>query len=90
MWVGSRDEDACDEKADSCERAAEFWNAGASGINGCHVESPSWFSSRKFAIGSICVSFSSSKAPKLEMTGFQSEKAACASLSFSPEFGVGV
>jgi hypothetical protein len=24
------------------------------------------------------------------MTGFQSEKAACASLSFSPEFGVGV
>jgi hypothetical protein len=24
------------------------------------------------------------------MTGFQSEKAACTSLSFSPEFGVGV
>ena len=90
MWVGSRDEDACDEKADSCERAAEFWNAGASGINGCHVESPSWFSSREFAIGSICVSFSSSKGPKLEMTGFQSEKAVCDSLSFSSESGPGV
>ena len=90
MWVGSRDEDACDEKADCCERAAEFWNAGASGINGCHVESPSWFSSRKFAMGSICVSLFSSKGPKLEMTGFQSEKAACASLSLSSEFGVGV
>ena len=90
MWVGSRDEDARDEKADSCDRAAELWKAGASGINGCHVESPSWFSSRRFAIGLICVSFSSSKGPKLEMTGFQSEKAACASLSFSPEFGVGV
>ena len=77
MWVGSRDEDTCDEKADSCDRAAEFWKAGASGINGCHVESPSWFSSRKFAIGSSCVSFSSSKASKLEMTGFQSEKAVC-------------
>jgi hypothetical protein len=38
----------------------------------------------------ICVSFSSSKGSKLEMTGFQSEKAACASLSFSPEFGVNV
>jgi hypothetical protein len=89
MWVGSRDEDACDEKADSCDRAAEFWKAGASGINRRHVESPSWFSSRKLAIGLIG-SFLSSKGPKLEMTGFQSAKAACASLSFSPEFGVNV
>ena len=89
MWIGSRDEDACDEKADSCDRAAEFWKAGASGINRCHVESPSWFSSRKLAIGLIG-SFLSSKGPKLEMTGFQSAKAACASLSFSPELGVNV
>ena len=83
MWVGSRDEDACDEKADSCERAAEFWNAGASGINGCHVESPSWFASRKPAICSICVSSSFSKVSKLEITGFQSEKAVCDSGSLS-------
>ena len=89
MWVGSRDEDACDEKSDSCDRAAEFWKAGASGIKGCHVESPSWFSSRKLAIGLIG-SFLSSKGPKLEMTGFQSAKAARASLSFSSEFGVNV
>ena len=85
MWVGSRDEDTCDEKADSCDRAAEFWKAGASGINGCHVESPSWVSSRKLAIGLI-----GSKASKLEMTGFQPAKAAFASLSFSSEFGVTV
>ena len=85
MWVGSRDEDAGDEKADGCDRAAEFWKAGASGIKGCHVESPSWVSSRKLAIGLI-----GSKASKLEMTGFQSAKAACASLSFSSEFGVNV
>ena len=26
MRVGSCDEDACDEKSDSCEGAAEFWN----------------------------------------------------------------
>ena len=26
MWVGSCDENACDEKSDSCEGAAEFWN----------------------------------------------------------------
>ena len=87
MWVGSRDEDACDEKADSCDRAAEFWKAGASGINGCHVESPSWFSSRKLAIG-LVGSFLSSKSPKLEMTGFQSAKAAFARSSFSSKFGV--
>ena len=61
MWVGSRDEDACDEKADSCDRAAEFRKAGASGIKGCHVESPNWVSSRKLAIGLIG-SFLSSKA----------------------------
>ena len=89
MWVGSRDEDACDEKADGCDRAAEFWKAGASGINGCHVENPSWFSSRKLVIGLIG-SFLSSKGPKLEMIGFQSAKAACARPSFSPEFGVNV
>ncbi len=89
MWVGSRDEDACDEKADSCDRAAEFWKAGASGVKGCHVENPSWVFSRKLAIGLIGSLFSS-KASKLEMTGFQSAKAAFASLSFSSEFGVNV
>ncbi len=26
MRVGSCDENACDEKSNSCERAAEFWN----------------------------------------------------------------
>ena len=87
MWVGSRDEDACDEKADSCDRAAEFWKAGASGIKGCHVENPSWVFSRKLANGWIG-SFFSLKASKLEMTGFQSAKPAFASRSFSSEFGV--
>ena len=89
MWVGSRDEDTCDEKADSCDRAAEFWKAGASGIKGCHVENPSWVSSRKLAIGLIG-SFFSSKASKLEMNGFQSEKIVFASLRSFVDFGAGV
>ena len=59
-------------------------------MNGGHAESPSWFSSRKPAICWICVSSSASKASKLEMIGFQSEKAVSDSLSFSFEFGTGV
>ncbi len=87
MRVGSCDKNACDEKADSCERAAEFWNAGASGVNGGHAESPSWFSSRKPAIFLICVSSFTSKAFKLEMIGFQPEKAVGGSLNVSFKFG---
>ncbi len=53
-------------------------------MNGCHVENPSWFASRKPAICSTGVSSSaSSKVSKLEITGFQSEKAVCDSGSLS-------
>ncbi len=83
MRVGSCDENACDEKSESCNGAAKFWNAGASGVNGGHAESPSWFSSRKPAICWIGVSSSTSKAFKLEMIGFQPEKFVCESVSFS-------
>ncbi len=56
-------------------------------MNGCHVENLSWFASRKFAICLTCVfSSSSSKVFKLEITGFQSEKADCESGSLSSEF----
>jgi len=45
-------------------------------MNGCHVEKPSLSASRKPAICLICAFSSfSSKVFKLEMTGFQSEKA---------------
>ena len=87
MRVGSCDKNACDEKADSCERAAEFWNAGASGVNGGHAESPSWFSSWKPAILFIGVSSFTSKVIKLEMIGFQPEKAVGGSLKLSCKFG---
>ena len=83
MRVGSCDENACDEKSGSCDGAAKFWNAGASGVNGGHAESPSWFSSRKPVICWIGVSSSTSKAFKLEMIGFQPEKFVCESVSFS-------
>jgi len=56
-------------------------------MNGCHVENPSWFASRKPAICLISAfSSSSSKVFKLEITGFQSEKAVCESGNFSSEF----
>ena len=56
-------------------------------MNGCHVENPSWFASRKPAICLTCVfSSSSSKVFKLEITGFQSEKAVCESGSLFSEF----
>ena len=60
-------------------------------MNGCHVENPSLFASRKPAICSICVfSSASSKVSKLEITGFQSEKAVCDSGSLSFEFRTAV
>ena len=56
-------------------------------MNGCHVENPSWFASRKPAICLAWVfSSASSKVFKLEITGFQSEKAVCDSGGFSFEF----
>ena len=56
-------------------------------MNGCHVENPSLFTSRKPAICSTCVfSSASSKVSKLEITGFQSEKAVCETGNFSSEF----
>ncbi len=56
-------------------------------MNGCHVENPSWFASRKPAICLTCdFSSSSSKVFKLEITGFQSEKLVCESGSLSSEF----
>ena len=56
-------------------------------MNGCHVENPSWFASVKPAMCSTGVSFSaSSKVSKLEITGFQSEKAVCDSGSSPFEF----
>ena len=56
-------------------------------MNGCHVENPSWFASRKPEIWLISApSFSSSKVFKLKITGFHSEKAVCESGNFSSEF----
>ena len=56
-------------------------------MNGCHVENPSWFASRKPAICLTCVfSSSSSKVFKLEITVFQLEKAVCESGSLFSEF----
>jgi len=56
-------------------------------MNGCHVENPSWLASRKPAICSTGVFSSSSlKVFKLEITGFQAEKAVCDSGSLSFEF----
>jgi hypothetical protein len=60
-------------------------------MNGCHVENPSWFASVKPAMCSTGVSSSaSSKVSKLEITGFQSEKAVCDSGSSSFEFRTAV
>ncbi len=58
-------------------------------MNGCHAENPSWFVSRKPAICLIGALFSSSfslKIFKLEITGFQSEKAVFVSGNLSSEF----
>ena len=56
-------------------------------MNGCHVENPSWFASRKPAICLICAfSSSSSKVFKLEIMGFQLENAVCESGSLFSEF----
>ncbi len=58
-------------------------------MNGCHVENLSWFASRKPAICLIGASSSlssSSEVFKLEIIGFQSEKAVCGSGNFSSEF----
>jgi hypothetical protein len=55
-------------------------------MNGCHVENPSWFASVKPAMCPTGVSsFATSKVSKLEITGFQSEKAVGDSGSFSFE-----
>ncbi len=58
-------------------------------MNGCHAENPSWFVSRKpaiYLIGAPSSSSSSSKVFKLQITGFQSEKAVCGSGNLSSEF----
>ena len=45
--VGSCDEDACDEKSNSCERAAQFQKSCSGGMNGCHAEKPSLVSAER-------------------------------------------
>ena len=49
IWVrvGSCDEDACNEKSDSCDGAAQFRKTCSGGINGCHVEKASFVSSER-------------------------------------------
>ena len=55
-------------------------------MNGCHVENPSWFSSTRPEIWWIAAPLSSSKASKLEITGFHSVKAVGESGNLSSEF----
>ncbi len=83
--VGSCEEDACDKKSDGCNGAAEFWKTCSSGMNGCHVEKPSWFLSNRPEIWLGSVSLSFSKVSKLEITEFHSEKAVCENGNLSPK-----
>ncbi len=64
----------------------QFWKTCSSGMNGCHVENPSWFSSERPEIWWIAVPLSSLKASKLEITGFHSVKAICESGNLSSDF----
>jgi len=55
-------------------------------MNGCHVENPSWFSSKRPEIWWIAASLFPSKASKLEITGFHSVKAVCEGGNLSSGF----
>ncbi len=54
-------------------------------MNGCHVENPSWKSSKRPEIWGRAASLSSSKASKLEITGFHSVKVICESGNLSSD-----
>ena len=55
-------------------------------MNGCHVENPSWFSSKRPEMWLMAAPLSSSTVSKLEITGFHSVKAICESVNLSSEF----
>ena len=55
-------------------------------MNGCHVENPSLFFSKRPEICWIVGPLFSSKASKLEITGFHSVKAVCESGNLSSDF----
>ena len=54
-------------------------------MNGCHVENLSWFFSERPEIWWIAAPLSSSKASRLEITGFHSVKVVCESGNLSSD-----
>ncbi len=86
--VGSCNEDACNEKSNSCDRAAQFRKACSCGMNGCHVEKASFVSSERPEMWlSLVASLSSSNltspmVSKPEITRSHSDRVGCECVKF--------